>query len=283
LLCGARLPLGIERPRWRSRLRLHALAELLARAPRRDLEKPIIVVTETDMRHGGVPLATHARQAPEGFRPLLDGTHRRLVVRWHRVGAFRLMSVLQIIEQFLEVGRSGAEGEEVSPAVYLPDRLLLARSPLPAGPTLDMPPLSAGEYHVYVSRENAGAPDLVALLQSHLNSGGTGEGGIASAAPRGLGAPAALRVTDDPRQMLRATHFLLLLGSRTTTPALFGELRTALANHPRLSIVLAHEQREGPAAAAFDQVIAGTPSDLTRRRASSTTSPCRSSTHHTSR
>mmetsp|Transcript_13550 Transcript_13550/g.43538 ORF Transcript_13550/g.43538 Transcript_13550/m.43538 type:complete len:236 (+) Transcript_13550:2323-3030(+) len=235
------------------------------------------------MRHGGVPLATHARQAPEGFRPLLDGTHRRLVVRWHRVGAFRLMSVLQIIEQFLEVGRSGAEGEEVSPAVYLPDRLLLARSPLPAGPTLDMPPLSAGEYHVYVSRENAGAPDLVALLQSHLNSGGTGEGGIASAAPRGLGAPAALRVTDDPRQMLRATHFLLLLGSRTTTPALFGELRTALANHPRLSIVLAHEQREGPAAAAFDQVIAGTPSDLTRRRASSTTSPCRSSTHHTSR
>ena len=40
-----------------------------------ELEKPIIVVTETDMRHGGVPLATHARQAPEGFRPLLDGTH----------------------------------------------------------------------------------------------------------------------------------------------------------------------------------------------------------------
>ena len=226
---------------WQSRNCMRELVRSVATG------KPLIAVAERDPDHGGLSEAKARQQclgcaddldswgldssisaaaltdvllgtenaaqaAPHATRLDAAASNGRPIV-YERVGAFQ-QTMLRLIVQRLVPERE----------LYLPGELGSGRRPPLAPPS--------GRFHVWCSRHNPGAFELL----DELKSFGGWEG--------------KLLVTDEPAQMQEADQLLLLLNRATWADdarrvALTAEVRGALMRTPRRPLLLVHETDEG--------------------------------------
>ena len=218
------------------------------------LERPLVFVLETDPLHGGISLEAHRRDCPPDLLPLLPscvGDPSRHLVLWLRVGAFRTVSLRQILQVVLQ-------SERPDDTLYVPGEILQSRIRLPqlfgaeGGPT----------YHLYVSDHNDGAAALAGMLAAEAEvAAETAEKGAVADQSR------LLRTTREPADARRAMAFLLylsdaLFNAPTAAAALQEELVEALSSG--MPLLLVHEQRHHGkhVPIAFSEVIGRTPPPL---------------------
>jgi hypothetical protein len=115
----------------------------------------MIVVQETDVRHGSAPMATHREDCPEETRgALFESKHQEIV--WIRAANFRTVSIKQIVQRMIV----GQDAE--CPKLQLPGELSSCH--------VRLPPLSPvlGMHHFWLPNFARWCPKLDACLRESM-------------------------------------------------------------------------------------------------------------------
>jgi hypothetical protein len=119
-------------------------------------EIKVIVVQETDDRHGSSPISRHREDCTETMRGALfdDMTHKEIA--WIRARHFKIVSIKQIVQRMLV-----AQGSEC-PELQLPGEL--------ARCGVRLPPLSPslGEHHFWLANSDSWCLKLSSCLQESM-------------------------------------------------------------------------------------------------------------------
>ena len=217
----------------------------------------VVFVLETDALHGGIPLEAHRRACPQHLLPLIN---RSKVVEWHRIQAYQDVSLKVILQELLR----DRVNEQIAPHIRAnkSDDLFYLKREVVREP-VHLKQAAEGSFHLYVSKYNEGASDLVSLLSKYLRSATDAEDGKSRA--QGHTGVAVLSVTSDPVKMKHADHFMCYLNARThssgnSTSALHAELEAAL--EAEMHILLVHETRIEANGTTFKNIIDSTPQAL---------------------
>ena len=137
-----------------------------------ELKRPVVCLLETLQSQGGVPLAVHHSACPEYLQPALE---KCPVVPFHREPGFKEATIRLVLQELLPcVAQYGALPDQSKEPVYLPNEATRGVLVLPK---------RVRQYHVYVSRHNAGAGELMKLLQAEQGRWNEGELTVTTSSP----------------------------------------------------------------------------------------------------
>lgn len=194
-------------------------------------QKPLIIVLEADVKHGGVPMSTHLSECPSELQGALE---KAPIVPWHRLRDFQTCSMRMLIQELLKAWKIPGADQRI----FIPSDIL--RQPVPTLPC-NRP------FHVFHSAHNTGVSELVDALAAA--SGGQ------------------LLSTSDTEncQESRTYYFFLYLNATTFVDGDDGvqlgmQLKKALELD--LAILPVLEQRSAHQPITFDEVMRRTPKAL---------------------
>jgi len=243
-----------------------------------DYGKTIVWVLETNASHGGVPLEVHLRDAEEfcvgPYRPALhlfqDAVNNAAIIEWYREEPFQMVTLSSILKQVMSLESNGGDIQTtaaVDEFAMMGQTLNSNQSEIIISNTLVClstkvgPPARQLDYHLYCSRHDNNAEDVIDKMRMELK-GGT-----------------SLRATNNFAEFDRANQMLVFLNSKTNLhddDKLLAELRCGLRwcadnfRDPATYFVLVHETRRDMedqkfGAIPFEEVIKRMPDDLKQR------------------
>ena len=138
-----------------------------------ELNRPVVCLLETLQWQGGVALDTHHHACPDNLQAALATCH---ILPFHREPGFKEASIRLVLEALLPCVASSVNGllRRSPHLVYLPNENTNKPLVLPA---------PAREFHLYISKSNVGAEELVRLLEAEQNGWNEGKLLVTTSSP----------------------------------------------------------------------------------------------------